>query len=74
MPAEIDSLLSLGRSLSNAAVEQIARAAFLDLAGAPLCEIARRMGDVRDAIDGLHTLSPADLKLLERALLALATR
>ncbi|HEX7600564.1 MAG TPA: hypothetical protein VF316_03120 [Polyangiaceae bacterium] len=45
--------LSVGRSLLNATVERIARTAFPELAGAPLREVARRMGDVRDVLDGL---------------------
>jgi hypothetical protein len=68
-------MLSLGRSLSNEFVERIARAAFPELEGAPTRELARSMGDVRDAFDGLPvaTLRQADRKRLERALLALVS-
>jgi len=68
--------LAIGRSLSNELVGRIARAAFPELEDAPAREVARRMGDVRDALDGLPvlTLSQPDRQRLERALLALAPR
>lgn len=42
-----------GRSLGNADVERIARAVWPKLAGATPRALSRRMGDVRDELDGL---------------------
>jgi hypothetical protein len=60
IPAELP--LSLGRFLLNATVERIARAAFPELADARPWTVARRMGDVRDLLDGLpvQTVSAAE--------------
>lgn len=61
---------ALGRSLPNHIVERIARSAFSELEGAPAHKVARRMGDVRDALDGLGVppLSRVERQLLEAAL------
>ena len=52
MTAEDRPALFPGRD-SNAIVEYIARAVFPELEGAPAHKVARRMGDVRDVLDGL---------------------
>ena len=64
--------LTLGRALSNEAVERIARAAFSELAGAPDREVIRRACDVRDVLDGLPvaTVSAVERERVEAAAVA----
>jgi hypothetical protein len=61
--------LTLGCSLSNEVIEHIARAVFPELAGARDHLVARRMGDVRDVLDGLPvaTVSAVERERVEAA-------
>jgi hypothetical protein len=62
-------VLTLGRSLSNEAVVEIALAAFPELEGASSREVMRRACDVRDVLDGLPvtTVSGAERARAEAA-------